>query len=233
MFVRNPNTNPISYAMARFISYLRVSTARQGAEGLGVEAQRAAVRSFVGTGELVREFVEVESGRNNSRPVLRDAIAAAKQAGAVLLVARLDRLSRNAAFLLTLQDAGVRFKCCDAPEADEFTVGILALVAQREAQLISARTRAALEAAKHRGTKLGARGSDNLAPHQHKGARARHEKAVTTPENRRAALAAAPLRAQGLSFCEIARRLNAAGFTTREGKAFRDVQVRRVLTLAK
>lgn len=141
----------------RFVSYLRVSTSRQGQSGLGIEAQRSAVLSFLNGGNwtLVGEFVEVESGKNNERPELKNALAACRIHGATLVVSRLDRLARNAHFLLGLKEAGVEFVCVDMPTANALTVGIMAMVAQEEARLVSARTKAALQMAKERGVKLG------------------------------------------------------------------------------
>lgn len=139
------------------VLYYRVSTAAQGRSGLGLEAQREAVGRFCGTRgcEVLAEFTEVESGSRNDRPELARAIHRAKVTGATLVIAKLDRLSRNAAFLLQLQDSGVKFVAADMPEACNLTVGILALVAQQEREAISARTKAALAAAKARGQRLG------------------------------------------------------------------------------
>lgn len=140
-----------------FVAYLRVSTARQGASGLGLEGQRAAVADFLNGGKwrLVAEYVEVESGANDERPKLAQALARCRLAGATLVIAKLDRLSRDAHFLLGLQKAGVRFVAADMPEANEMVVGIMAVVAQAERRMISERTKAALAAAKARGVKLG------------------------------------------------------------------------------
>jgi DNA invertase Pin-like site-specific DNA recombinase len=141
----------------RYISYLRVSTSSQGKSGLGLEAQRETVSQFINSSgaELVHELVEVESGRKNDRPKLHEAIALCKAYNATLLVANLSRLARNAHFLIGLQESGVQFTACDNPQANQFTVGILALVTQQEAEVISHRTKAALAAAKARDTKLG------------------------------------------------------------------------------
>jgi DNA invertase Pin-like site-specific DNA recombinase len=136
------------------IAYYRVSTTAQGVSGLGLEAQCKAVRDFNG-GVLIEEYTEVESGKKNDRPQLEAALAACRKHKATLLVAKLDRLSRNASFLLKLRDSKVDFKAVDMPEADRFTVGIMALVAEREAEMTSKRTREALAAAKARGVKLG------------------------------------------------------------------------------
>lgn len=141
------------------VSYFRVSTTRQGESGLGLDAQRDVVRRFVSTHgmETIGEFTEVESGKKTAadRPQLSDALALCRKQGATLIVSKLDRLSRNALFLLQLQSANVEFICCDCPNVDRFTVGILALVAQRERELISERTKSALQMARNRGVKLG------------------------------------------------------------------------------
>jgi DNA invertase Pin-like site-specific DNA recombinase len=141
----------------RIIGYERVSTARQGASGLGIEAQRQAIEGFADqrSATIIARFTEVESGRNPDRPELGKALHLAKVTGATLVIAKLDRLSRNAAFLLTLRDSGVRFVAVDLPEANDLTVGIMALVAQQEREAISKRTKEALAVAKSRGVKLG------------------------------------------------------------------------------
>src|SRR5580693_6722296 len=142
----------------KFVSYLRVSTKRQGESGLGLEAQRAAVEAFLNGGrwKLVEELVEVESGKHDhNRPALHKALEACKVYGATLVIAKLDRLSRDAHFLLGLQKAGVKFVAADMPEANEMVVGIMAVVAQAERKMISVRTKSALAAAKARGVKLG------------------------------------------------------------------------------
>jgi DNA invertase Pin-like site-specific DNA recombinase len=144
-------------ASGKYISYLRVSTQKQGASGLGLEAQRKDVENYLNGGrwKLIEEFVEVESGKNTDRKQLQNALRACRLHGATLLVAKLDRLARNAYFLLGLQQADVDFVACDMPAANKLTVGILAMVAEEEARLISARTKAALKAAKARGVRLG------------------------------------------------------------------------------
>ena len=141
----------------RIIGYERVSTARQGASGLGIEAQRQAIEGFAAQrdADLIARFTEVESGRNPDRPELGKALHLAKVTGATLVIAKLDRLSRNAAFLLTLRDSGVRFAAVDLPEANDLTVGIMALVAQQEREAISRRTKEALAVARSRGVRLG------------------------------------------------------------------------------
>ena len=146
-------------ASGKWISYLRVSTDRQGKSGLGLEAQRAAVTDFLNGGrwKLVKEFVEVESGKRTDRPQLDAALKACRLHGAKLVIAKMDRLSRNAHFLLGLEEAGIDFVAADNSTANRLTVGIMAMVAEEEGRQISARTKAALQAARARGTKLGGR----------------------------------------------------------------------------
>jgi len=141
----------------KFIAYYRVSTQKQGIDGNGMGAQKEAVRRYLESlnCELLANFEEVESGSNNERPQLTAAIKMAKARKAILVIAKLDRISRNASFLMKLQDSGIDFVACDMPNADKFTVGILALVAQRERELISQRTKAGLAVAKSRGVTLG------------------------------------------------------------------------------
>src|SRR5579862_5976990 len=141
--------------MNKFIVYYRVSTARQGQSGLGLDAQRASVERFLNGVTPLAEFTEIESGKNNDRKELHRALALCRQSGATLLISRLDRLGRRASFLLGLQESGVKFTAVDAPYLDSFSVGILSLVAQKEAELCSSRTRDALAACKRRGIKLG------------------------------------------------------------------------------
>lgn len=141
----------------KIVSYLRVSTRRQGASGLGLEAQQAAIAAYAAQrrDQVIETFTEIESGKLNARPELAKALHLAKVTGATLVIAKLDRLSRNAAFLLTLRDSGVRFIAADMPDANDLTVGIMALVAQQEREAISKRTKEALAAAKVRGVRLG------------------------------------------------------------------------------
>src|ERR1700712_5238421 len=146
-------------ANGKFVSYLRVSTARQGASGLGLEAQRAAVAGHLNGGDwtLVQEVLEVESGKRNDRPALATALKLCRKHRATLVIAKLDRLARNVAFISNLMESGVEFVAVDMPQANRFVVHILAAVAEQEAEAISKRTKAALAAAKARGTQLGGR----------------------------------------------------------------------------
>jgi DNA invertase Pin-like site-specific DNA recombinase len=141
----------------KFIAYFRVSTDKQGESGLGLEAQRKAVLEYLNGGRwsLMQEFVEIESGKHNERPQLTAALAACKKHRAKLVIAKLDRLSRNLAFIAALMESGVEFVAVDNPHATKLTVHILAAVAEHEREMISERTKAALKAAKARGTRLG------------------------------------------------------------------------------
>jgi DNA invertase Pin-like site-specific DNA recombinase len=141
----------------KFVTYIRVSTDKQGVSGLGLEAQRVAVERYVAGagGEIAAEFQEIESGKKNDRPEIAAALVACRAHRATLIIAKLDRLSRNVAFISNLMESGVDFVAADMPMANRLTVHILAAVAEHEREMISARTKVALAAAKARGTKLG------------------------------------------------------------------------------
>ncbi len=182
----------------------------------------------------MREFKEIESGRNDDRAVLRAAIAFAKRTHAKLLIAKLDRLARSVAFIANLMDADVDFTACDLPEANRLLLHVMAAVAEAEARAISDRTITALSSAKARGVALGATNpaSRNLTP----AASAKGRAAGVATIVQRAADAYAEvaptivaLRAEGLSLAEIAKRLRADGHSLRSGKPFSPVQVQRIL----
>lgn len=216
-----------------FVSYLRVSTAKQGASGLGLEAQRAAVTDYLNGGrwEVIAEYVEVESGSNDDRPKLADALARCRLHNATLVIAKLDRLSRDAHFLLGLQKAGVRFVAADMPEANEMVVGIMAVVAQAERKMISARTKVALAAAKARGVKLGGnRGNLPTVGDRGRAASAAVRLARVGARVSDLQPILAEIRATGAeSLRDIAQGLNARGIPTARGGAWSAVQVKRVL----
>jgi DNA invertase Pin-like site-specific DNA recombinase len=224
----------------QFIAYTRVSTASQGASGLGLEGQDAAIEAYTRShgGTILRAYREVESGKRADRPELARALAHAKRARATLVIAKLDRLARNVAFLSGLMEAGVDFVACDNPTANRLTIHILAAVAEAEAAAISARTRAALAAYKARGGLLGAarpecrRGVEAAA-----GARGSAASRALQVADARAAYAdLAPLvreqHAGGKTLRQIAATLNAEGYTTRQGAAFGPQQVSRILNRA-
>ena len=211
------------------VAYYRVSTAKQGQSGLGLEAQQAAVLAYArGKGlEISAEFTEVETGtRKRRRPQLEAALDQTRRIGGVLLIAKLDRLARNVAVVATLMESSVRFVAVDMPEADNLTIHVMAAVAEREAQLISARTKAALAARKARGLKLGK--PENLtAEARQAGSAASKARAIS--DMRTVAAYAGALRGQGLSLRAIAAQLETHGFKTRKGGPWNAVQVKRVL----
>jgi len=144
----------------KIVAYMRVSTQKQGKSGLGMEAQESAIGHYAASqgARIIGEYTEIESGKSTDRPQLAAALHHAKVTGATLVIAKLDRLSRSASFTLTLRDSGVRFICCDMPEANDLTIGVLAVVAQAEAQAISRRTKDALKVARKRIAETGQRG---------------------------------------------------------------------------
>lgn len=204
-----------------FIAYYRVSTDKQGRSGLGLDAQRAAVAHYLGSvgGTLRAEFTEVETGKRNDHPELEKALAACRKQKARLVIAKLDRLSRNVAFIAAMMDAGVEFVACDNPHATRLTLHILAAVAEHEREMIASRTRAALQAAKVRGVRLG-RNAERLAPANHAAAmdRANEIRVIMTE-----------LVASGLSTRRIAEELTARGIATPLGGRWHPQTVRRVM----
>jgi DNA invertase Pin-like site-specific DNA recombinase len=219
-------------ADGKWISYLRVSTDRQGKSGLGLEAQRASVTDFLNGGrwKLIKEFVEVESGKRADRPQLEAALAACRLHGAKLVIAKLDRLSRDAHFLLGLDKAGVDFVAADMPNANRLTVGIMAMVAEEERRMISTRTKAALAAAKARGTKLGGnRGVKPTAKMREQAKAVRQQRADVRAADIAPTVKA--LQAAGAtSLRAIAAKLNEQGIPTARGQGvWSAVQVARVI----
>jgi DNA invertase Pin-like site-specific DNA recombinase len=215
----------------KFVAYYRVSTQKQGRSGLGLAAQRQAVADFLNGGnwKIVGEFTEVESGKKSDRPQLAKALAMCRLHGARLVIAKLDRLSRNAHFLLGLQESGVDFVAADMPTANQLTVGIMAVVAQDEAKRISERTKAALQAAKLRGAKLGgfrgAMPTVRMRKLSAEALQARTEARVAdlTPIIKE-------LQATGkTSLRAIAAGLNDQGIPTARGGEWSSVQVMRIL----
>ena len=212
----------------RYTPYYRVSTQKQGASGLGLEAQQAAVHTFVADpSQLLGEFVEIESGKKNQRPQLLAAMAEARRMGSTLLIAKLDRLSRNASFILALRDSGVDFVCCDMPDANTLTVGLFAVLAQHERETISKRTKEALAAKKARGAILGTPANLTDAARQ-QSLLMRREQIQQHPGLRQAAAFINSRRAQGVSFRQLAGELNVLGFTAPRGGSFNQKQVQRL-----
>ena len=202
-----------------------MSTARQGKSGLGLEAQRKAVADYLNGGnwQLLAEMIEVESGKKSDRPVLQEAIDLSKATGATLVVAKIDRLTRDAAFLLSLRDAGIDFVAADMPDANRLTVGIMALVAEQEREAISRRTKDALAAAKARGVQLGAYRDGQFVGRVGTAADTQKASIARAAKYEAAARMKLPLLQRvdplgSLSLRQIAERLNAMGVPTVSGK---------------
>jgi DNA invertase Pin-like site-specific DNA recombinase len=215
----------------KFIAYYRVSTQRQGRSGLGLEVQRAAVTDYLNGGrwKLVAEFTEVESGKRSDRPKLTEALKLCRLHGATLIIAKLDRLARNVAFISNLMESGVEFHAVDFPQANRLTVHILAAVAEHEAKAISERTKAALAAAKRRGVKIGGYRGTTIP----KSALEAASKAIKKRADARAADLAptiAELQVAGAtSLRDIALGLNERRIPTARGGDWSPTQVMRVL----
>lgn len=219
--------------MKRFVAYYRVSTDKQGRSGLGLEAQQQAVRQYLNGGawELVAEFTEVESGKRDDRPQLAAALAACKKHKATLVIAKLDRLARNVSFIANLMEAGTEFTAVDMPEANKLVLHIMAAMAQHEREAISARTKAALAAAKERRKKanlppLG--GFRGVVVNQAMGTEANAAKAREWAQGE-LGQEIAKMKAAGSSLWEIAHSLNAMGVRTRRGGDWQAITVKRVL----
>jgi DNA invertase Pin-like site-specific DNA recombinase len=212
----------------KFVAYYRVSTDQQGTSGLGLEAQRKAVKTYLDGGpwRLVAQHTEVESGKRADRPELAKALAACRKHKAKLIIAKLDRLSRNLAFIATLMDSGVEFIAVDNPHANKLTIHILAAVAQHEREAISERTKAALAAAKARGKKLG---GPRLAAARRASLKARSKAADAFAANVRPIIK--EIQNSGVSSLRgVAKALNARGVrTARGGSEWTAVQVSNVL----
>jgi DNA invertase Pin-like site-specific DNA recombinase len=206
----------------KFVAYYRVSTAKQGESGLGMEAQKAAVEKYLNGGNwsVLAEFVEVESGKRKNRPQLDAALALCKRQKATLIIAKLDRLARNLHFISGLMEARIEFLAVDNPTANRLTVQILAAVAEEEARAISARTKAALAAAKARGVVLGKHGA--------KLGKKNHKRAITAAGALTGTIE--ELREAGItSVRAVAAALNARGIATPQGKKWHSTSVQRVL----
>jgi DNA invertase Pin-like site-specific DNA recombinase len=218
----------------KLVAYYRVSTERQGRSGLGLEAQRAAVEAYATqcSGRVLESFTEIESGKRNDRPELDRALLRAKVTGATLVIAKLDRLSRDAAFLLKLQRDGVRFVAADMPDANTLTVGILAVVAQAEREAISTRTKDALAAVKARGGRLGNPNGAAALRRAGRGNAAALEVVQAKARERADNLAStiADLKENGVcSLGAIAEALNKADIKTAQGKQWHKSSVRNLL----
>lgn len=223
----------------KIVSYYRVSTARQGRSGLGLEAQEKAVKEFAYSRQaaITASFTEVETGKNNERPELTKALHLAEVTGATLVIAKLDRLSRNAAFLLTLRDSGVKFIAADMPDANELTVGVMALVAQQEREDISKRTKEALAVAKVRleaeGKRLGNPNGAAALRRANKGNKDSLEvikKKADSHAQKLAPIIDDVMECGHTSLGAIAKELNHRGILTPRGGAWYPTSVRNLLS---
>jgi len=223
-------------AEGKFIAYYRVSTAKQGKSGLGLEAQQAAVRDYLNGGnwDLIQEITEVETGKRSDRPQLAEALRLCRLHNAQLVIAKLDRLARNVAFVSALMEAKVSFVAVDLPTANDFTIHILAAVAQHEATAISARTKAALAAAKARGRKLGGLREGGLGTAEQR--LVGQQRSIRTRQRKALSFAAdvspfiTEMHKSGMSLRSIAADLNAKKIPTARGKAWTAMAVQRILT---
>ena len=226
----------------KFVAYYRVSTTKQGASGLGQDAQQAAARRHaeLAGGSIVAEYTEVESGRKSNRQELKNALAHCRAAKATLLVAKLDRLARNVHFTSSLMESKVPFICADNPHATPFTIHILAAVAEQEAKDISDRTKAALAQARKRGVLLGSNRPGHWDDARRAGKRlagaavgneasgaVRHAKAIV--HHSTIVGEAAKLRATGLSWAAVAQHLNGMGLVTRRGNQWNAARIHEMM----
>ena len=217
--------------MGNYVAYLRQSTTKQEKSGLGIEAQRNIIHSFVKEGLIIAEFVETESGKKSDRPKLQEALALCRKTNSILIVAKLDRLSRNVAFTSKLLESDVEITFCDFPQANRLILHIISSIAEYEANLISQRTRLSLKAKKERGVQLGK--SENLM-RKHNEAIAHSNqtnrtKAQNNVNNMRAVALLRSMVKEELTLSQMTIRLNEQGFVTSKGCKFQIVQVHRLI----
>jgi DNA invertase Pin-like site-specific DNA recombinase len=213
--------------MKTYTAYLRVSTNKQGIDGLGMAAQEHAIMKY--NGNIIARFIEVESGKRKDRPELAKALEHCKLTGSSLIVAKLDRLARNVQFISSLMESKVDFVCCDFPDASPLTLHIMAAVAEHEAKAISARTKAALAQAKERGVKLG---NPNLTSEGRvrgtlEGVKTIKEMADCFAQRVKPTIEA--MKSQDMSLQQIARELNKLSVKTAREKQWTATAVKNVL----
>lgn len=215
----------------KYVAYLRVSTQKQGSSGLGLEAQREIIKNFLHTKIPIAEFTEIESGRKSDRPKLKNALALCRTTEATLIVAKLDRLARNVSFLSNLLESDVEIVFCDFPQATKMVLHILAAISQYEAELTASRTKAALQAKKARGEKLG-NPEHLMDKHEQAIARSNQtnsDKARNNPNNKRAVAFLKVMIPQGKTLQEMTDILNDEGFVTAQGCRFVPATVKRLI----
>lgn len=213
----------------KYIAYYRTSTKRQT---LGIDAQRTSVLNFINSNNdniLINEFEEKESGKNDNRAELNNALIECKKHNATLLIAKLDRLSRKVSFIFALRDSGINFMALDVPNFTTLTLGIYATLAQSERELISMRTKSALNELKDKGIKLGAPNAQFNAEMRLKAYKAHSANAEANSNNKRAILMINALLSRTSNISEIARELNQNGFVTSKGCKFNAMQVKRLI----
>ncbi len=213
--------------MDKYIAYYRVSTQKQGNSGLGLDSQKNTIINYLKGQSLINEFTDIESGtrKGNNREGLKLALKHCKEHKAKLIIAKLDRLSRNVSFIAQLMESEVEFIVCDLPQANRFTIQIFAALAEQEARFISERTKDALAVLKRNGKKLGSPQNLDFVSRQ-KGLEARKRNALENEDNIKASAMINALYKQGKSFYAITKELNRLGFKTRRGKEFTQVQTK-------
>lgn len=211
--------------MSKFVAYLRVSTTKQD---YGLDSQLEMISRWARSkGEIIETFQERISGKINKRPELEKAIELCKKEGATLVIAKLDRLSRDVAFLFELKNSGVNIACCELPELNTLTLGIFATMAQHEREIISARTKAGLEIARKKGKKIG--GYKNSPTEEHKEIIRNNKRNIAIERNKAAIQAAKHFKEKGLNNARIAVELNSLGFTAARGGKLSSKQIDRFL----
>ena len=217
--------------MGNYVAYLRQSTTKQEKSGLGIEAQRNIIHSFVKEGLIIAEFVETESGKKSDRPKLQEALALCRKTNSILIVAKLDRLSRNVAFTSKLLESDVEITFCDFPQANRLILHIISSIAEYEANLISQRTRLSLKAKKERGVQIGK--SENLMKKHNEAIahsnQTNRTKAQNNVNNMRAVALLRSMVKEELTLSQMTIRLNEQGFVTSKGCKFQIVQVQRLI----
>lgn len=217
--------------MKTYISYLRQSTIKQQVSGLGIEAQREIIKTYVKEdSKILKEYIETETGKNNHRPKLAEALDRCRQTGAVLICAKLDRLSRNVAFTSKLLESDVEIVFCDFPKANRLILHIISSIAEYEANLISERTKQSLKAKKDKGIKLGK--PENLLNNHARAIansiKTNRAKALTNENNKRALALIIMMRKENKTYLQITLALNRQGFKTSKGYRFTTSQVWRL-----
>ena len=217
--------------MGNYVAYLRQSTTKQQKSGLGIEAQRNIIHSFVKEGQIIAQFVETESGKKSDRPKLQEALALCRKTNSILIVAKLDRLSRNVAFTSKLLESDVEITFCDFPQANRLILHSISSIAEYEANLISQRTRLSLKAKKERGVQLGK--SENLMKKHNEAIahsnQTNRTKAQNNVNNMRAVALLRSMVKEELTLSQMTIRLNDQGFVTSKGCKFQIVQVQRLI----